>query len=568
MVVRRTIGGEYERELFLRNQGSKLIMNKKFALMVFTSVFLLLVIIRVQFITSASVDPAIIRVPKNYSTIQEAINAASSGDIILVAAGTYYEHLTINKSLTLIGEDKSNTIIDGNGTDSVMRITSGNVNISGFTVQNSGNSSLLDSGIFIESNSSGNTISGNTITSNDYGILLNHSSGNVISNNHISNNEGGFPGLLWGGGICLSYGSNNTISDNIMTNNLVSVILCDSSNNTIVGNVLSNKLVLSNSNGNIISNNMLYGPSGILLYDSSRNIISNDTIIANKMLGGEGIRLMDSNGNTVVGNAISGSYMGDYTGFDLRMADNNTIVGNTVSDCAIGIVLDDCRDNIIYNNNFINNIEQVEIVSGWFITANVWDAGYPSGGNYWSNYTGLDVYGGPYQNETGSDGIGDIPHILDENNTDNCPLMGMFSDFPVTLGEETHHVTTVCNSIVSAFHFNQPAGTIGFNVSGPDGTVGFCRVMFPGALLGEGPYNVTVDGLPPLTLKELPISNGTHVFLYFTYVHSTREVKIFPEFPAALIIPLLIVTALLATILRRMIQPARKPHHHTSDTTS
>ena len=51
------------------------------------------------------------------------------------------------------------------------------------------------------------------------------------------------------------------------------------------------------------------------------------------------------------------------------------------------------------------------------------DDGHPSGCNYWKDYTGTDFYSGPYQNETGSDGIGDTPYVIDENNTDHYPLM-------------------------------------------------------------------------------------------------------------------------------------------------
>ena len=51
-------------------------------------------------------------------------------------------------------------------------------------------------------------------------------------------------------------------------------------------------------------------------------------------------------------------------------------------------------------------------------SANVWDDGYPSGGNYWSSYNGTDVLRGTYQNETGSDGIGDMPY-----GQDRYPLM-------------------------------------------------------------------------------------------------------------------------------------------------
>ena len=52
-----------------------------------------------------------------------------------------------------------------------------------------------------------------------------------------------------------------------------------------------------------------------------------------------------------------------------------------------------------------------------------WDDGYPSGGNYWSDYNGTDFYSGTNQNVTGSDGIGDTSYIIDVNNVDRYPLM-------------------------------------------------------------------------------------------------------------------------------------------------
>jgi hypothetical protein len=61
---------------------------------------------------------------------------------------------------------------------------------------------------------------------------------------------------------------------------------------------------------------------------------------------------------------------------------------------------------------------------------NVWDDGYPSGGNYWSDYTGADVKSGPNQDLPGSDGIGDTPYIIDANNTDRYPLMNPYGTPP------------------------------------------------------------------------------------------------------------------------------------------
>jgi hypothetical protein len=74
--------------------------------------------------------------------------------------------------------------------------------------------------------------------------------------------------------------------------------------------------------------------------------------------------------------------------------------------------------NTIFNNNIINNTQQIQITSG---SVNVWNGGYGVGGNFWSDHFSWDIFSGPYQNETGSDGIGDAPYIIDENNVDYYP---------------------------------------------------------------------------------------------------------------------------------------------------
>jgi hypothetical protein len=92
--------------------------------------------------------------------------------------------------------------------------------------------------------------------------------------------------------------------------------------------------------------------------------------------------------------------------------------------------LRESSNNTVYHNNFIDNTQQVH--QPWWdypaipASVNVWDDGYPSGGNYWSDYNGTDLHSGPYQNETGYDWIGDSPYIVDQNNTDRYPLMYPF----------------------------------------------------------------------------------------------------------------------------------------------
>ncbi len=78
----------------------------------------------------------------DYPTIQEAINANETlnGQTILVDSGTFYEHITVNKSLSLVGANKETTIIDGNHAGTVIQLETGisNVSICNFTVRNAG----------------------------------------------------------------------------------------------------------------------------------------------------------------------------------------------------------------------------------------------------------------------------------------------------------------------------------------------------------------------------------------------------------------------------------------------
>jgi hypothetical protein len=91
-------------------------------------------------------------------------------------------------------------------------------------------------------------------------------------------------------------------------------------------------------------------------------------------------------------------------------ADYNEIFDNIFKNNYIGVNLKNySNDNIIHHNYFKNNIYNAIDYTDW---KNQWDDGYPSGGNYWDDYTGVDNYQGPNQNITGSDGIGDTPYII------------------------------------------------------------------------------------------------------------------------------------------------------------
>lgn len=81
-----------------------------------------------------------VTIDEDYATIREAINdnKTLNGHVIRVDAGIYFEHVSITKSISLIGEGRDTTIVDGNGTGTVIQISASNVSVINFTIRNAG----------------------------------------------------------------------------------------------------------------------------------------------------------------------------------------------------------------------------------------------------------------------------------------------------------------------------------------------------------------------------------------------------------------------------------------------
>lgn len=322
--------------------------------------------------TSTASESPVINVPDDYKKIQWAVGNASEGTTIYVKAGTYYEHnITISvNGLKLVGENAGTTIIDGNGTGPIIFLRFCNeTTITRCTIQNSGG----HPGVLLDY-SNDNCISDNRFYDCHIAIQLKHSCKNRIARNEISGNNGGI--VL---GVKSEY---NIVSENTVTNNNEGI--------------------------------------NLLAYAHNNNVTKN--IIANNWMHGVHVSL--SNNNTIVENVITNNKNGIHIVGKFVMGINNTIVCNEIAYNNRGIYLSSLSSgNIFYHNNFVENEDQVYLESS---AANFWDKGYPCGGNYWSDYGGADFYSGVYQNQTGSDGIGDHPYVIDENNTDHYPLTSKY----------------------------------------------------------------------------------------------------------------------------------------------
>jgi nitrous oxidase accessory protein len=354
-----------------------------------TALILLLIIclavISISDIEIVKAEPKTIVVPDDYVSIQEAIDNANEGDTVLVKSGTYYNQtVSINKSLSLIGEDSQTTILKSRpkitsfmipNITSVVEVKADNIRLSGFTIDH------YDRGISGSGN--GTQIIGNIFTANwDHDSISVFGSYIEITNNRIYGGRSN-TGIHIGG-------SYNTITDNKIVGTSAGIRLWGNS-----GTVSGNELIDSDQNGISVSgnlhaitqNNIIGGEIGLAL-TCSGCVISENNITEQTERG----IWVD---NTAKNNVIRGNLLAPNQGYAVYLTVLTGIEGPV--------------NNTFYHNTIMGNGHNVHFTG--YNQLNFWDSEYPSGGNYWSDYNGT----------------GDKPYVIDENNKDNFPVMKPFA---------------------------------------------------------------------------------------------------------------------------------------------
>jgi nitrous oxidase accessory protein len=403
----------------------------------------------------ATVEAAsIITVPTDYLTIQAAINAAAPGDTINILPKTYLENITITKSLTLIGADRENTIIDANKNGIAVDIFADDVTITNLTITN-GKSPFNDTGAIYCRNVNNAKIISNIVT-NNYGnrsIYIFNGLNNIFFDNMIKSNSGAGITLDSSSGLALNHLiANNTITDNGKNESMEGIALYGfSSKITIENNTFTNNLYGIASSGVtdlLIKNNKFnsnintainlfytetYAPNDTYTGIKPTNAIiegnlltgnragcwivgRNTTIRSNSILSNTQAGIwIDGENNTIANNLLDGNMQG----ISFKDLSNSTIASNQITNNQNGIFIQNSTLNSIYNNKFINNFYQIT-TKGTSLT-NYFDNG--SIGNFWSNILSTDIFNGTGGTLYGPDGIADQPYRIDSNNVDNYPIV-------------------------------------------------------------------------------------------------------------------------------------------------
>lgn len=474
----------------------------------------------------------------NDGTVQSSVNATvpiqQDGEVYTFTGNLVVSALVVQRSHVTI--DGAGSILSGEGTNGidlsfVNNVTIKDVNIAGIFghgVYISETAYHMITGCTIESNGRGialyntafNNIAGNIIRDNDIGFDFIESSNNVFRSNQLDNNYniavyGNEPTHFHndmddsntiGGDKKVYYltGEDDLVitPDTFPDVGFLALVGC--SNVTVYDITLSKNgpgILLASTTGTTIARcDLSYNFVGVLLFASSSNMIGENTIANND----RGIQFsMFSTSNTVFSNDIANNRGGIF----LFNSSQNLVTGNNITNNDnYGVGLSSSSYNILRSNYFINNGKQVIDASTGDSTVNpsinTWYVSYPTGGNYWSDYAGVDLKSGSAQNETGSDQFGDTPYTIDVNNEDAYPLMP-FGSPPTVIVVSPRNITYSTTSISLSYTVNKATSWVGYSL--------------------DGASNITING--NTTLSDL--SYGAHSII--VYAEDTDENKVASE---------------------------------------
>jgi len=318
------------------------------------------------------------------------INSSPTNICLRIANTTAY-FLMQNDSISC-GNNGTGMIFD---TVSNARLESSSVGGSGYTLQISSSTNI--------------TLSGDTFYSGTYGNV------DVTGATNLTLKGNTIIGSGQGDGYSIAKSKHVIISGNTVRSYYGSGV-SDSSDVTISNEIESAAYI-----------------EGVIFVERSTNVtVSNNSVQASLSYA---IWFRNSNSTIVTNNRVTGGGVNGYSNWDqgivLESSPIFQIIGNNVTLEAVGIRISSSTTGHVYHNNLVNNTVQAQDDQPG---QNSWDNGYPSGGNYWSDFKGIDNCSGPQQNVCPSpDGIGDTPYVI-SSAQDNYPLMTPFAMDPPAAG--------------------------------------------------------------------------------------------------------------------------------------
>ncbi|NOX23249.1 MAG: nitrous oxide reductase family maturation protein NosD [Actinobacteria bacterium] len=355
--------------------------------------------------------------------LQTMIDSAEPGSVVVIEPGVYRGNITIEKSLTLRGVDWP--VVDAGGSGTVITITAPDVTIEGLVVRSSGISlDREDSGISVRAPRV--TVVGNRLEDVLFGIYLLGAHDSTISDNIIGAKEDIYIASR-GDGLRLWESENSVVERNVVRNGRDAVFWFTDDviirDNEITGGryglhfMYSDRIVVEGNHlvDNSVGSYMMYSVG----VEFRNNVFANNTGPS-----GYGIGFKDMDDYIVEGNRFIANRAGLYLDNSPSSANAEGLVRNNLfAYNQVGaLFLPAVKNNLIYGNSFIDNVEQVGVTSTGTFKDNDWSLN--GRGNYWSDFAGYDADG---------DGVGDVVYRVDDlynTLTDKYPDLQFFQDTP------------------------------------------------------------------------------------------------------------------------------------------
>jgi len=372
-------------------------------------------------ISGAARADGVIRVPAG--ELAAAVAQAQPGDTIEVTGGVFTGNLVIDKSLTLIGLD--DPVLDAEFFGTVVMITAPDVVVRGFTLRNSGDKLLTEDAGF-NVGAPGVLIENNVIDDVLFGIYVHSGPGAVLRGNHITGKE---LDIARRGDLIRIWDSDDVLIEENVTYNGRDAVLWYSERLTLRNNEFTHGrygLHFMYCDDAIIEGNRLtHNSVGAYLMYSRRTDVIDNLLAFNRGPSGYGIGLKDVDDASLIGNRFLDNRVGAFLDASPRELDSIGIIeGNLFGYNDIAMeMLPSVRRNLISDNSFVENEQQVVVAGGGQLRDNEWSV--DGRGNYWSDYAGYDADG---------DGLGEMPYqaqrLLD-NLLGSRPQLRLFLYSPV-----------------------------------------------------------------------------------------------------------------------------------------
>jgi len=336
--------------------------------------------------------------PNDIETLQQRIDMAVAGDTLLFSKGVYPTHLVIKKTLHLKGQEGA--VLDGGETGNVIHVYAPDVEIQGFTIQNSGkNLTDMNAGIFVEAKAARVFIHENFFRYNLFGIWLDSSHYAKIYNNQVEGTIN-IRSQDRGNGIHLFNVRHAEVFNNEVWHTRDGIYIDTSNQNKLHGNFLRDLRYgihyMYSNNNEVINNHTKNTRTGYALMQSHHLTVMNNSSEADANYGilMNFITYSRLHNNhvtrTLQGRSPSGGEQAiiGAEGKALFVYNSvfNELKGNIFSHSDIGVHLTaGSENNKIYTNGFVNNVTQVKYVAN-----NTQEWSLNEQGNYWSDYLGWD----------------------------------------------------------------------------------------------------------------------------------------------------------------------------------